>query len=898
MLTVALGLLTALCAQTTFAQGRSIRAWGANGGALGDGTTNSKNSPVRVLGMGDVISLSAGARHSLALMEDGTVRAWGDNGYGQLGNGTTHDQITPVPVSNLRNIVAIAAGGYHNLALKSDGSVWAWGRNSDGQLGDNTTINRLTPFKMGLLSENVTRIATGLYHSVALRNDGYVYTFGRNGEGQLADGTTANRSHPESANTPGDFTLSNITEIGSGRYHCLAVKINTGKGYAWGYNVAGQIGDGTTANASYAIATKGVNGVGSLLDVTRITGGTAHSVALMEDGTLRAWGDNAYGQLGDGSTTDRVTPVAVSGLGGVSAVVSGSYHMLALLANGTIRAWGRNNQGQLGDGTMNAHSLPTQVPDLAGVTQIASGDYHSLALRSDGSVWAWGDNEYGQLGDGSTTDRLAPVETIGLTEIGVATGDAHSLALSSSGLVWAWGSNGSRQLGDDTSTDRTTPILVKSSSGTGFLNGVLRIAAGTHHSLAIRLGGSVWAWGSNQNGRLGDGTTSTRDLPIQVIGLSNIVAIAGYHHSLAVKADGTVWAWGRNGLGQLGDGTTTQRLTPVAVKGQNGAGVLTGVRTIAAGEWHSLALKTDGTVWAWGENGSGQLGDGTFTDHYTPAPVSGLTHIVAIAGGAHHSLALKADGTVWAWGRNNKGQLGDGTTTESNLPVQVQDGLLNANLSEVTRIAAGYDSSVAVKADGIVYAWGNNSYGELGDGTNTNHQVAMPVSLLNSVVGIAGKGAHYLAMTAPTASVSGTLTLESIVNTAAAQPIRFLFRPLTGGDFIPRTAEVSPDGVFTLTKMPRDAYSLWIKGDRYLSAAGLVDTSSGSVSGLIAALRAADATNDNSVDVLDLNVLISAFDTVLGSPDWDVTADFNFDDSVDVLDLALLIGNFDSQGDP
>ncbi len=214
--------------------------------------------------------------------------------------------------------------------------------------------------------------------------------------------------------------------------------------------------------------------------------------------------------------------------------------------------------------------------------------------------------------------------------------------------------------------------------------------------------------------------------------LTGVTAIAGGHyHSLALKTDGTVWAWGYNGHGQLGDGTTTNRSTPVQV--------LTGVTAIAGGDHHSLAVKTDGTVWAWGFNQYGELGDAPVSNR-SPVQVKGLTGVTALAAGDHHSLALKTDGTIWALGRNdNYGQLGDGTKTNNSTPVQVKD------LAGVTAIAADDDHSLAVKTDGTAWAWGDNEYGQLGDGTTTNRSVPVQVKSLTGVTAIAAGTNHSLA---------------------------------------------------------------------------------------------------------------------------------------------------------
>ena len=270
-----------------------------------------------------------------------------------------------------------------------------------------------------------------------------------------ASPTTTTTASPTTTTTAPPATPSIIaTAAAAGDLHSLAVKPD-GTVWAWGYNYYGQVGDGTTTNRSTPVQVAGLSGVSA------VAGGFDHSIALKTDGTVWAWGLNSSGQLGDGTTTNRTTPVQVTGLSGVTAIVSGGHHSMALKLDGSVWTWGYNISGQLGDGTSANRSSPVQVTGLSGVTAIAGGDFHSIALKIDGTVWTWGYNYYGQLGDGTTTNRYTPVQVTGLTGVNaIAGGDLHSIALKLDGTVWTWGFNGSGQLGDGTSTSRSTPVPV------------------------------------------------------------------------------------------------------------------------------------------------------------------------------------------------------------------------------------------------------------------------------------------------------------------------------------------------------------------------------------------------------------------------------------------------------
>jgi alpha-tubulin suppressor-like RCC1 family protein len=406
--------------------------------------------------------------------------------------------------------------------------------------------------------------------------------------------------------------------------------------------------------------------------------------------------------------------------GGIRSLLGGLLLAIGVLASAgpawaaspSALAWGENEVGQLGNGTTVNSDLPTAIGGLGGVNAFAAGRRHSLALLSDGTVAAWGDNDWGQLGDGTYT--------------GPST--CHAAFAAAAGYTVGCS---------------TKPVAL---SG---LSGVVAITAGAQHSLALLGDGTVMAWGDNERGQLGDGTTSGPDhcyteteptqcstSPVPVGGLSEVTAIAaGQNYSLALLRNGTVMAWGSNGMGELGNGSSSWADdVPAPVSG------LSGVTAIAAGGDTSLALLNNGTVMAWGANEFGQLGDGSLTQSDLPVAVTGLSGVSSIAvGGA--SLALLNDGTLMAWGSNISGQLGIGTNMGpsecfplnfcSTTPVAVN------GLEHVAAIAAGGGQSLALLSDGAVMAWGLNWDGQLGDGTVQSSYTPIAVSGLSHATAIA-----------------------------------------------------------------------------------------------------------------------------------------------------------------
>jgi alpha-tubulin suppressor-like RCC1 family protein len=352
--------------------------------------------------------------------------------------------------------------------------------------------------------------------------------------------------------------------------------------------------------------------------------------------------------------------------------------------------------------------------------QVALGYYHTCARKKDGTLWCWGNNNYAQLGNGTDQEKASPVQVslLGATVIDVALGYDHTCGRKKDGTLWCWGRNDSGQLGDGTSTGKSSPVQIVALAATA-----VDVVLGDYHSCARKQDGTLWCWGHNDSGQLGDGTTVKKSSPAQVpaLGATVVEVSLGGAHSCARKQDGTLWCWGRNDYGQLGDGTTVQKSSPVQVP-VLGATVV----EVSLGGAHSCARKQDGTLWCWGANYNGQLGDDTTASTSSPVQVFVLGNsVIEVALGDRHGCARKQDGTLWCWGANYDGQLGDGTKAQKSSPVQVV--ALGATVVEV---ALGGAHTCARKQDGTLWCWGaNSSYGQLGDGTKAQKSLPVKVPL-------------------------------------------------------------------------------------------------------------------------------------------------------------------------
>ncbi|MCW2927997.1 MAG: repeat-containing protein, partial [Thermoleophilia bacterium] len=751
--------------------------------------------------------VAASCGSSAVLLADGTVWTAGDGAYGQLGNGTTSGtSSTPVQVRRapggataLTGVRSIALGCGFGVAVLNDGSVYAWGRNDTSQLGSTTssTCSTVACSEWAVQVDPATAIgvkevAAGSGFALALRADGRVLAWGSNANGRLGRGTTGGSSATAAPvrDTANAGDLSNITTISAGNGFGVASDAD-GSAWAWGSNANDRLGAGLTTGTDYPTARRVVTAAATpIAGVKRVEAGTAHALALLDDGSLWAWGDNTAGQLGinsAGGTSAVASPVrdaTNATLTRFTQVAAGGEHTTAMRGDGTVWSWGRATSGQLGNNTFAGSSctstcsvVPQQLRDGANALvtsttsmfkSIDAGDRHTVALRASGQPWGWGAHQLGQLGRTAAVGSCPSAEpcssslvsTLFSTGTGVLdTGGRSSggAQLTADGKVQTWGDGFDGQLGNGTANGATPRLQTVEVSAGVPLADITSIGTGQTSTYAVRADGTVWSWGSGASGRLGNNSTARRTRAVQVRSataasnsgpaLVDIVQVAANDEAAyAVDAAGTAWSWGTNNAGDLGSGVCcTSRSYAAPVMRASGV-QLTGVTAVAANSAagdDAFALRSDGTVWGWGQASYGQMGRGvlggpdTCTSNvchlYAVQALEGaglapLTKVVQIAAADNTPLAIKADGTTWSWGQGDHGKLGNNATVDTPYAIQVRASSAAPNsgtpLANAIDIAAGEKEVGVVDATGAVLTWGYGADGTLGDGTFTGRYFA------------------------------------------------------------------------------------------------------------------------------------------------------------------------------
>jgi alpha-tubulin suppressor-like RCC1 family protein len=658
-------------------------------------------------------------------------------------------------VSILPGKIGEEHGGY----LDDRGQAWVWGRNLNNALGVNSAYTALpgsqTPMKV-IGGFNFTKWVMGATNSLALDTAGHGWTWGYTASGQGGAQTTTTPTSPVSV--VGGFSFSAIS---TGISNCIAINGANGMLYGWGANAQGELGNLTKNNSSSPVSVVGG------MSFTDVKMGATFTVGLQGDGSVWCWGLGSSGQMGNGISSNS-SPVSVSGGQSFKAISAGWGTGYAIRgSDGTMWSWGAAAEGRLGNNTTTNISSPVSVVGGISYTKVFGCTSGCFGLQANGTLWAWGVDRWANLGNGtSNAHKSSPVSVLGsgmASYVDVCTvgwdpdvgEDAYNFALDVNGRLWAWGQFRGGQTGmvDYFSTDalaaifgwQTSPVVVMNTqqrmryrNPNSFEGKTITLPKGTTHSdvrFFLTGDGQLWSWGGLKDRadllalacRRYDGAGVSSNYiyglaqPMQTLVTPYFKATdvtSGISHAAIITNTGTVWAWGANNVGQLGDGTATIRSSPVSVLGGHS------FTQISSGTDYTLGLKADGSVWGWGLNTNGQLGDLSLTSKSSPVSLQGGLSFTKVLAGGTFAAGLQASGQVWCWGNGLTGRLGNNTTTTTSSPVSITGGY------SFIDIAVGDHHTLGLTSTGLVCGWGLNSSFQLGDNAGTNR--SSPLSVVGS----------------------------------------------------------------------------------------------------------------------------------------------------------------------
>ena len=786
----------------------SLWSWGNNSfGALGLNDTNiHRSSPVQIAS-GNWTKVNAGSAYTGAIRSDGTLWMWGSASNGQLGNSSTIARSSPVQVAGSWSQIILAV--FASMAIQPNGTLWTWGLNGDGQLGDGTRVSKSSPAQTSAGGSWIMA-TVGTNYAAGIRTDGTLWTWGYNSSGELGSNNRIGRSVPQQVGTSSWTFIKANRNVVSGTY--MNGITTSGALFGWGNNISWNIPEGTTtgyrsspiqigtsswsflgdnSNACFGATINnvtftwgsggsGANGLDtagngssrpvflrSLTDSWDDVKVTSHVVALRKGGNLYAWGFNAQGQLGDGTQINRSSPIQV-GTSSWSQIATGVLNSYGLL-NNNLYSWGDNSYGQIGDNTTATYLSPVQI-GTSSWTTINAGYYTAYATDTSNKLFAWGYGGDGSIGNNTAINYSSPVQ------IGTNNWDAKNinswqgtLGIDNFGILYTWGYNQNGLIGRFFNPDSPTgspyvntssPVQLGSVSyfisptqvGSGSWS---QVSTGFSHVIGTRSDGSLYGWGNNSNGQLGVSNFTPKSSPVLIdsgnwtsiststekfsLGVKNSelygwgvadptnyyypapqlyswtqVSVGGINYSrndyitvAAIRSDGILFTWGYNASGQLGIDDTINRSSPVQIGTSSWTSVSTSNNNIAA-------IKSDGTLWIWGNGSFGALGQDNTVSKSSPTQVgTGSWNQVSLDAsfGNEAVIATAVDNKLYGWGFNNNGQLGLNDTVHRSSPVQIGAG------TNWTYANVGGGTGFAIQSTGALFGWGNNTYGQLGDNT-------------------------------------------------------------------------------------------------------------------------------------------------------------------------------------
>ncbi len=512
--------------------------------------------------------------------------------------------------------------------------------------------------------------------------------------------------------------IGSVREVTLGRYHSCAITTNDDL-YCWGKNSSGAVGNGTDIDVAKPVKVlENVSTVSLSKEVDNAiyddNNTHEHTCAITKAGALYCWGRNDFGQVGNNSTSDRLTPVKVKD--GIAAVSLGWGHTCAVGVEGAVYCWGNNEKGQVGNGNTSNQKKPVKVKD--GIKAISTGYYNTCGVSVEDDLYCWGFNERGQIGNGSTSDQKTPVKVMdGIATVSLSWG--HTCSVSVDGGLYCWGSNAEGQLGKEVGvTNQLTPVKV--------MDAIKAVTLGIYHTCSISNEGSLYCFGRNDYGQVGNGSTGFQMTPTKL--MDGIAAVTlGLYHTCGMGVDGAMYCWGYNEQGQIGNGSTIDQLTPVKV--------MDDIATISTGDFHTCSVSVDGSLSCWGDNDYRQVGNNSTSNRFTPTIVMG--GIEAISLGWGHTCGVSAEGGLYCWGYNGQGQVGNGSTIDQNTPVKVMDG--------IKAVSCGYYHTCSVSTEGGLYCWGANWHGQVGNDSTSNQLT--PVKIMDGIKAVNSGRYHSCALT-------------------------------------------------------------------------------------------------------------------------------------------------------
>ena len=839
--------------------------WGSDdGGRLGDGgAAGDSQSPVEVdattiTGEKAFIRLTAGDAHFCGLTSQGAAYCWGHDSHGQLGDGGgSDDAYSPVRVDTSgmpgpRAFVKLAGGGNHTCGLTGDGAAWCWGDDSSGQLGDGGVSS---PSQVPVAVDRTpaggrafVHIAAGTNHTCALTAQGAIYCWGADDYGQLGDGAGASPSQSPALvdrSPAGDQAFVRLT---AGFHHTCGLTA-AGVAFCWGDASDGQLGDGGVVPSFVPSAVDtGPTGGRPFLE---LTAGSNHTCGLVAGGAAWCWGADNEGSLGNGGTSTPIhvpSPVDAAAVGDKPLVrlSAGGNHTCGLTAEYMPYCWGSDTYGQLGDGGTSAPAqspVPVDAGQASGWTsiiQLTAGDEHNCAVTSNGEPICWGGDGLGGLGNGGIgldvhmTSRVVTSPITGdKSFVHIDAGGFYSCGLTSQAVAYCWGYGSWGRLGDAGGEDDSqVPVLVDTSQVPGETT-FGSINAGVAHTCGLTSAGVPYCWGYGGAGQMGNGSetqTNTRPVPVDTTPLAGgtfVQVKGGYWHTCGLTAGGAIYCWGDDANGQLGDGGAATRSTvPVAVDTNSITGEKSFIQ-MTVGYYHSCGITADGVAYCWGDDDYHQLGDGGVdADSQIPVAVdtsriTGEKSFVQIVSGWYHTCGLTSEGVAYCWGLGTYGELGRvGSTT---VPFPVDTSTLPGEKTFV-KLATGDDHTCGLTARGVVFCWGRDGEGQLGDGgTPADSAAPVPIEICLSCTGDAdcGDGLGCTTETCDLTDGDEILVLSNDAFSITAQggwTIDYANAsandPGTGADVIHSPDAATPIEILFTTQGSSEPYQVWIAHSR------------------------------------------------------------------------------------